>query len=87
MEQLKNHDHDQYNSMEPGNEDLEPTSQGCMFDHASCVNSNMRHPEFKFSEAKPVVLNYSIQTGEEFSLEFMRDRVCPKKPFIPNTAF
>ncbi|XP_028062745.1 uncharacterized protein LOC114266052 isoform X1 [Camellia sinensis] len=84
--QLKNHDHDQYNSMEPGNEDLEPTSQGCMFDHASCVNSNMRHPEIKFSEAKPVVLNYSIQTGEEFSLEFMRDRVCPKKPFIPNTA-
>ncbi|KAL8264203.1 hypothetical protein R6Q59_022333 [Mikania micrantha] len=34
------------------------------------------------TEMKPV-LNYSIQTGEEFSLEFMRDRVNPRMPVIP----
>lgn len=29
------------------------------------------------------VLNYSIQTGEEFALEFMRDRAMPKMPSAP----
>ncbi|KAJ0593694.1 putative protein kinase TKL-Pl-6 family [Helianthus annuus] len=31
-------------------------------------------------------LNYSIQTGEEFSLEFMWDRVNPRTPFVPHSA-
>ncbi|XVE67553.1 hypothetical protein DITRI_Ditri08aG0170100 [Diplodiscus trichospermus] len=33
--------------------------------------------------ARPV-LNYSIQTGEEFALEFMRERVNPRQHFIQN---
>ncbi|XP_023737018.1 uncharacterized protein LOC111884952 [Lactuca sativa] len=33
------------------------------------------------SSVKPV-LNYSIRTGEEFALEFMRDRVNPRMPFV-----
>ncbi|KAF2309302.1 hypothetical protein GH714_001550 [Hevea brasiliensis] len=45
----------------------------------------MRLPDRNVSEVKPV-LNYSIQTGEEFAFEFMRDRVNHKKPFIPNAA-
>ncbi|KAG0476191.1 hypothetical protein HPP92_013032 [Vanilla planifolia] len=32
------------------------------------------------------VLNYSIQTGEEFSLEFMRERVVSKKPSGSNSS-
>ncbi|PSS06293.1 Band 4.1-like protein [Actinidia chinensis var. chinensis] len=85
MEQPKNQDGHQYNCMQPRNEELESTSQGFMLDPSSCINSNMRPLELRFSEVKPV-LNFSIQTGEEFALEFMRDRVNPKKPFIPNTA-
>ncbi|PSR70401.1 Band 4.1-like protein [Actinidia chinensis var. chinensis] len=85
MEQPKNHDGHQYNCMQPGNEELESTSQGFMLDPSRCINSNTRPLELRFSEVKPV-LNFSIQTGEEFALEFMRDRVNPKKPFIPNTA-
>ncbi|GJT19913.1 serine/threonine-protein kinase EDR1-like protein [Tanacetum coccineum] len=32
------------------------------------------------AETKPPGLNYSIQTGEEFAFEFMRDRVNPRMP-------
>ncbi|KAA8523422.1 hypothetical protein F0562_009845 [Nyssa sinensis] len=85
MEQSKNYNQVQYNSVEPRNEELEPASQGFMLDPANYINANIRPPELNISEAKPV-LNYSIQTGEEFSLEFMRDRVNTRKPFIPNTA-
>ncbi|KAG5546897.1 hypothetical protein RHGRI_018905 [Rhododendron griersonianum] len=85
MEQPRNRDRHQYNSVQPGHEELDSTSQGFMLDHSSCINSNRMPYEIRTSEAKPV-LNYSIQTGEEFALEFMRDRVNPKRPFIPNTA-
>lgn len=40
---------------------------------------------FLNASIKPV-LNYSIGTGEEFSLEFMRDRVNPRMPFVPYLA-
>ncbi|XP_052177959.1 uncharacterized protein LOC127791857 isoform X2 [Diospyros lotus] len=85
MEQLKIHDHDEYNSKEPGTEEFEPTSQGFTPGHTSYISSNTVPPELKYSEAKPV-LNYSIQTGEEFALEFMLDRVNHKKSFVPNNA-
>ncbi|KAL0442315.1 UNVERIFIED_CONTAM: hypothetical protein Slati_1954200 [Sesamum latifolium] len=35
--------------------------------------------------ARPV-LNYSIQTGEEFALEFMWERVNPRQHYIPNSS-
>ncbi|KAL0300950.1 UNVERIFIED_CONTAM: putative serine/threonine-protein kinase DDB [Sesamum radiatum] len=54
-------------------------------DPSGHANASLRSPEITFSEAKPV-LNYSIQTGEEFALEFMRDRVNPRKPFVPNIS-
>lgn len=73
MEPSKNYNHAPYNSMEPENTGPGPSSQGFM-------NVNV-----KPVEVKPV-LNYSIQTGEEFALEFMRDRVNPRKPFVPYAA-
>ncbi|KAG6418911.1 hypothetical protein SASPL_121118 [Salvia splendens] len=75
MEPLKNHNIMHYPS-EHGNEDHGPVS----LVHGTGASG---HPENQFSEPKPVC-NFSIQTGEEFSLEFMRDRVNPKIPFIPN---
>jgi hypothetical protein len=54
----------------------ESSSSGCT---ASAV------PEYSIGGTVKPVLNYSIQTGEEFALEFMRDRAIPKKhvPGIP----
>ncbi|XP_071730323.1 uncharacterized protein [Rutidosis leptorrhynchoides] len=43
------------------------------------------NPNIRPTEMRPV-LNYSIQTGEEFALEFMRDRVNPRMPFVPYPA-
>ncbi|KAJ9139598.1 hypothetical protein P3X46_030318 [Hevea brasiliensis] len=75
----------QYSSRESGHEGFPPASQAFMLDATSSRNNNMRLPDRNVSEVKPV-LNYSIQTGEEFAFEFMRDRVNHKKPIIPNAA-
>ncbi|KAF7834794.1 putative serine/threonine-protein kinase [Senna tora] len=73
----------QYKTMEPRNEEFNPASQLLMQDHLDHMHINARPPDRNISENKPV-LNYSIQTGEEFALEFMRDRVNLKKPVFPN---
>lgn len=83
MEQSRTYNHLRYNPNECGNEELQPASQGLRSDPTSDINANLRPPDFNISEVKPVH-NYSIQTGEEFALEFMRDRVYPK--LIPNPA-
>ncbi|KAH6836667.1 hypothetical protein C2S53_005418 [Perilla frutescens var. hirtella] len=82
MEPLKNHNIMQY-STEHGNEDHGPVSLVHRAGASGHASSSLKPPENNFSELKPVH-NYSIQTGEEFALEFMRDRVNPKIPFIPN---
>ncbi|KAI3456665.1 hypothetical protein Pfo_013328 [Paulownia fortunei] len=84
MEPSNNHNFMQYSS-EHGNEDLGPESLVHRVGASSHANSSLKSPEINFSEPKPV-LNYSIQTGEEFALEFMRDRVNPRHPFIPNIS-
>ncbi|KAH9676994.1 protein kinase domain-containing protein [Citrus sinensis] len=84
MEQSRIHQQYQHNAMEPGNVEFQPPSQVYMLDPTSSINPNVIPPDPNISEVKPV-LNYSI-TGEEFSLEFMRDRVNPRKPFIPNIS-
>ncbi|WOL09741.1 hypothetical protein Cni_G18494 [Canna indica] len=48
------------------------------------ADANVRPPEVSLSGVPGPVLNYSIQTGEEFALEFMRERATPKKPTIQN---
>ncbi|KAL1559906.1 hypothetical protein AAHA92_10194 [Salvia divinorum] len=82
MEPLKNYNIMQYPS-EHGNEDHGPASLVHGTGASGHENHSLQYPENHFSEPKPVC-NFSIQTGEEFSLEFMRDRVNPKIPFIPN---
>ena len=54
-----------------------------MQDPLSGIHTNIRPPNLNISEFKPV-LNYSIQTGEEFPFEFMHDRMNPRKPLLPN---
>ncbi|KAK1387924.1 putative serine/threonine-protein kinase mkcB [Heracleum sosnowskyi] len=85
MENSKNYNRVALNNIAPDNVEIGHTSQGYMVDPMGRINTNVRPSEFKFAEAKPV-LNYSIQTGEEFALEFMRDRVNPRKPFDPFAA-
>ncbi|KAF8103094.1 hypothetical protein N665_0188s0052 [Sinapis alba] len=55
----------------------ETVSQPFMPDQAGSTSARFLPPYPNASDVKPVVHNYSIQTGEEFSLEFMRDRVIP----------
>ncbi|CAA0818521.1 Protein kinase superfamily protein with octicosapeptide/Phox/Bem1p domain [Striga hermonthica] len=83
MEQPNNHDLAHFNSSEHRTVDNGPDSQVFMADSSGHANVSAKPPEITFSEAKPV-LNYSIQTGEEFSLEFMRDRFNPRK-LLPET--
>jgi tRNA A-37 threonylcarbamoyl transferase component Bud32 len=87
MEPSKNYNHGQFSSMDSENQEhgQGQPSQGFPVTHAPHINPNVRPIEIKFSENKPV-LNFSIQTGEEFSLEFMRDRVNPRKPFPAHTS-
>ncbi|KAL6206128.1 hypothetical protein ACLB2K_023377 [Fragaria x ananassa] len=70
--------------MEPGREEFHPSSQQYMPNSLSSMHSDMRSHNLNTSEIKPVH-NYSI-TGEEFSLEFMLDRVNPRKPLHPNAV-
>lgn len=70
-----------HNYVAVSNEEVHPVSERFMQDATNCINMNMRPPECSASEVKPVH-NFSIQTGEEFALEFMRDRVLPRKPAV-----
>ncbi|XP_051134997.1 uncharacterized protein LOC127254131 isoform X2 [Andrographis paniculata] len=79
MEFPKNRNYVQLHSSEHGKGDYGPESWVAKVDPLSHANVSVKPPEIAFSEVKPV-LNYSIQTGEEFALEFMRDRVNPWKP-------
>ncbi|XP_065864942.1 uncharacterized protein [Euphorbia lathyris] len=85
MEQADLHQQYQYSSREPGHEGFLPVAQAFILDPASSRNANMRLPNLNVSEVKPV-RNYSIQTGEEFAFEFMRDRVNHKNPLVANTS-
>ncbi|XP_037444750.1 uncharacterized protein LOC119313039 isoform X2 [Triticum dicoccoides] len=57
--------------------------------HAPLVSSSTappRVPEYLVPGAVKPVLNYSIQTGEEFALEFMRDRAMSQKILAPGAS-
>ncbi|KAD5318197.1 hypothetical protein R6Q59_033465 [Mikania micrantha] len=73
MEPSNSNNHIQYNPVQHECIDSVPSSQ-------SFQNANPIPPSVK------PVLNYSIRTGEEFALEFMRDRVNPRMPFVPYPA-
>ncbi|KAL1566928.1 hypothetical protein AAHA92_02467 [Salvia divinorum] len=78
METSKNQNPVQFRSSEVGNQEHHSELQVSKIDSSAHANASLNSAETNFSESKPVH-NYSIQTGEEFSLEFMRDRVNPKK--------
>ncbi|EPS59134.1 hypothetical protein M569_15676, partial [Genlisea aurea] len=65
------------------NDNTSPETRTHLDDGQVLVRPSLRSHEMNFSESKPV-LNYSIQTGEEF--EFMRDIVNQKNPFITNIS-
>ncbi|XP_021900967.1 uncharacterized protein LOC110816917 isoform X2 [Carica papaya] len=87
MEQSSSQKYFPYNSMETGNgnDEFHSASQALMLESISSMSMSMRPQNINVPEIKPV-LNYSIQTGEEFSLEFMRDRVHIRKPSIPDAV-
>ncbi|PPD92741.1 hypothetical protein GOBAR_DD10301 [Gossypium barbadense] len=84
MDQQKNHEQIRYNNMEAGNETLESANQRFFHDPSSNINTNIRPPDYSMTAGARPVLNYSIQTGEEFALEFMRERVNPRQHFVQN---
>ncbi|GAB2286566.1 hypothetical protein Dimus_020962 [Dionaea muscipula] len=77
MEQSKEYKQLYRNYVLPGNEEIHPVSERFMQDASNCVNVVAMPQEIGVPEVKPV-RNFSIQTGEEFALEFMRDRVLPR---------
>ncbi|KAG6691417.1 hypothetical protein I3843_10G061400 [Carya illinoinensis] len=84
VDQHKNYEHIRYNNDETRNEGLGSTNQRFFQDPSSNINTNLRPPDYNMSvEARPV-MNFSIQTGEEFALEFMRERVNPRQQFVPS---
>ncbi|KAE8659429.1 hypothetical protein F3Y22_tig00116962pilonHSYRG00363 [Hibiscus syriacus] len=84
MDQQKNHEQIRYNNIDVGNETLEAANQRFFHDPSSNINTNIRPPDYNMSAGARPVLNYSIQTGEEFALEFMRERVNPRQHFVQN---
>lgn len=76
MEPSKGHNHVQYRHVIQSD-----NSESAASSSQSFMNSTNIRP----TEMKPA-LNYSIQTGEEFALEFMWDRVNPRTPFVPHAA-
>ncbi|KAJ0081546.1 hypothetical protein Patl1_12259 [Pistacia atlantica] len=85
MDQPKNYEQVRYTNVETRNEGPGSANQRFLHDPSSNINTNIRPPDYTMSVgARPPVLNYSIQTGEEFSLEFMRDRVIPRQHIVPN---
>jgi hypothetical protein len=70
--------------MEPRNE-YQPGLPSVMHDHMDDIYSSRRPHDLNTTEVKPVQ-HYSIQTGEEFALEFMRDRANHGKPVFPNVG-
>ncbi|GAV67172.1 PB1 domain-containing protein/Pkinase_Tyr domain-containing protein [Cephalotus follicularis] len=84
VDQHRNYEQVRYNNVETKNEGLVPANQGVFHDPSSNINTNIRPPDYNMLAGARPVLNFSIQTGEEFALEFMRERVNPRQHFIPN---
>ncbi|KAJ6826889.1 uncharacterized protein M6B38_369540 [Iris pallida] len=72
--------------MDSRNEGPGPPGQRFIQGPPASTSSNVRPPETTISSAARPVLNYSIQTGEEFALEFMRERAISKKPSVSNSS-
>ncbi|XP_060187956.1 uncharacterized protein LOC132617083 isoform X1 [Lycium barbarum] len=85
MDQSNDENCIQFASPEYPNTEFRPEPQVFTLDPPDHLHHNLKAPNDNHSEAKPV-LNFSLQTGEEFVLEFMRDRVNPGKNYVPSTS-
>ncbi|KAK6931913.1 Serine-threonine/tyrosine-protein kinase, catalytic domain [Dillenia turbinata] len=83
MEQQKKYEQIRYNSSDMRNDGVGTANPRFFQDPSASINTSVRPPEFGVPVVGRPVLNYSIQTGEEFSLEFMRDRVNSRPQLVP----
>ncbi|VFQ83383.1 unnamed protein product [Cuscuta campestris] len=72
--------------METRTEGIGSANQKNFQDPSCSININGRPPDLNMPAGPRPVLNFSIQTGEEFALEFMRDRAYPKQPYVPHSS-
>ncbi|KAL5197552.1 hypothetical protein ABZP36_001064 [Zizania latifolia] len=72
--------------MEPRKDDVRSAAQSTIHGPSGSASTISPAPEYPISGSVKPVLNYSIQTGEEFALEFMRDRAIPKKHLHPGMS-
>ncbi|KAL1537562.1 hypothetical protein AAHA92_30060 [Salvia divinorum] len=86
-DQQKNPEHIDYNSVQRRNEGgVGNLNQMFSQDPSNYMNMSVRPADVNSSAGARPVMNYSIQTGEEFALEFMWERVNPRLPYIPNPS-
>ncbi|KAJ4832744.1 hypothetical protein Tsubulata_026195 [Turnera subulata] len=74
-----------HTNVESRNEALGSVNPRFFNDPSANLSTNIRPPDYNMSAGARPVLNYSIQTGEEFALEFMRERVNPRQQLFPNS--
>ncbi|KAF9609637.1 hypothetical protein IFM89_017776 [Coptis chinensis] len=86
MEQSKNYNQFQYSAAENRNDGLSTSNQRFLHDPSGSINTNIRPPDFTPSRGTKAV-NFSIQTGEEFALEFILRSAIPRKPSIPKRGW
>ncbi|RHN40695.1 putative protein kinase TKL-Pl-6 family [Medicago truncatula] len=88
MEQPRFNEQLHCNAMERRNEEVHPGSQSVMQSYLDSMYANTYTSPSEHSSTSDVksVQNYSIQTGEEFAFEFIRDRVNLKNPVFSNVG-
>ncbi|KAK4755125.1 hypothetical protein SAY87_008882 [Trapa incisa] len=86
IDPTQNFEQVRFSNLEGRNDGLGSTNQSFFVDLSSNLNTPMMHPDYNMSVGTRPVLNFSIQTGEEFALEFMRERVNPRQQVAP-TAY
>ncbi|KAK6150225.1 hypothetical protein DH2020_017750 [Rehmannia glutinosa] len=86
MGEQKNSEKISYNSLDNRNEDVGSVNPRFTQDPSNYVNMNLRPSDHNITVGARPVLNYSIQTGEEFALEFMWERVNPRQQYILSSS-
>ncbi|XP_023519319.1 uncharacterized protein LOC111782750 [Cucurbita pepo subsp. pepo] len=86
IDQHSNYEQVRLTNLEARNQGVGSTNQRSFQDPSSNISTNIRPPEYNMLVGASPGHNYSIQTGEEFALEFMRERVNAKHHFIPTNS-
>ncbi|KAL0856913.1 hypothetical protein Bca101_062067 [Brassica carinata] len=84
MDQANGYEHVRYAAPDPQSEGLGSMYQRFSRDSSTSVNTNVQPPDYAVLTLVARPVNYSIQTGEEFAFEFMKDRVIMRLQYIPN---